>query len=139
MKNVKCSLLAGLVSLAAVCVPHFAGAQEINAVDASVRWAFDKASENATRFPNLPPYRPQVSTWAAIFISTVRRGAAMRRSAVRLFPNSILVWLSGEPRKRTLMSCFPLFLKKGSLSRPRNSNSMLVSAVRAVVRSIFTP
>ena len=48
MKNVKCSLLAGLVSLAAVCVPHFAGAQEINAVDASVRWAFDKASENAT-------------------------------------------------------------------------------------------
>lgn len=42
MKNVKCSLLAGLVSLAAVCVPHFAGAQEINAVDASVRWAFDK-------------------------------------------------------------------------------------------------
>ena len=131
MKNVKCSLLYRTLP------GHRRSMQSM------LRYAGHLTRHRKTprqpRFPNLPPYRPQVSTWAAIFISTVRRGAAMRRSAVRLFPNSILVWLSGEPRKRTLMSCFPLFLKKGSLSRPRNSNSMLVSAVRAVVRSIFTP
>lgn len=141
MKNVKCSLLAGLVSLAAVCVPHFAGAQEINAVDASVRWAFDKASENATT--------AEVSEPAAVSATSFDLGSNLYFNGTQGCSNETLgsATLSklnprvaiGRAEEKDAYVVFSVIPKKGIAFTPKKLKFNACSAVRAVVRSIFTP
>lgn len=123
MKNVKCSLLAGLISFAAVGVPLSAGAQEINAVDASVHWTFDKASENTTTADVFEP--------AAVSATSFDLGSNLYFNGTQGCSNEMLgsATLSklnpyeaiGKAEEKEAYVVFSIIPKKELLLRQRNS------------------